>query len=117
MLLKFFARPEHLQPWPNSHSYGQPRRYIGWQWLPANEAKGVAARYEPKRDGDTVDTAVTSDADVEHIKRLCTKGAYWAADAATAAACGVALTKLEFSDAGFLPVKSTAPAKDKSPKE
>lgn len=102
MQLKFYARPLHTQPWPNSHHYGQPRRYIGWQWLAPDPEKGQLARYEPKRDGDVVDTDTTPDADLEHIKKCCRDGAFYAADEATANACGVEFVKYEFSAAGFV---------------
>lgn len=102
MLLKFLARPLHLQPWPNSHHYGQPRRYIGWQWLAADPAKNLPARYEPKRDGDVVDTDVTSAADVDQLAKCCRDGAFYAADEVTATACGIAFAKYEFSEAGFV---------------
>lgn len=106
MLLKFFARAEHLQPWPDSHHYGQARRYIGWQWIAPDPAKPEStAKYVAKKDGDVVDTEVQSDAHVELIKRLCAKGAFYAADKPTADACGVELLKLDFNEAGFVPSK------------
>ncbi len=103
MQLKFYARPLHTQPWPDSHHYGQPRRYIGWQWLAPDAEKGLSARYEPKKDGDVVDTDTTPSAHVEHIKKCCREGAFYAADEATATACGVPFEKLSFSPAGFVP--------------
>ncbi len=112
MLLKFYARPEHMQPWPNSHHYGQPRLYIGWQWVAGDEVKGLPASYVAKREGDVVDTDVASAADVDQLAKCCRDGAFFAADEATATACGTAFTKYEFSEAGFVLAAAIAkPAK------
>jgi hypothetical protein len=118
MQLKFYARPEHLQPWPASHAYGQPRRYIGWQWL-APEGDGQGARYAPKKDGDVVDEARVPSASVDDIKKACRDGSLIAADEATAKACSVAYAKHKFTEAGFVPEPDTTKAgtKPAAPKE
>lgn len=117
MLLKFLAKPMQMQPWPDSHNYGQPRRYIGWQWLAADPAKNLPVRYEPKRDGDVVDTDVIAAPHVEQITRLCAKGAYLAGDEATAVACGVPFVRADFSEAGFVVAKAATEAPKKISKE
>lgn len=107
MQLKFYARPEHLQPWPMSHHYGQPRRYIGWRWIaPDPNVEGSTARYEANKDGDVVDEAVQPLGHVLDIKKACQQGSIIAADEATAKACGVPYVEHVFGEAGFTPKAS-----------
>jgi hypothetical protein len=92
MMLKFHAKAGDCCPWPNSHHYGQVRRYVGRQYTAPNEAKGTGATWPAKAEPDEVDAASPH---AEHLIRYCAKGNIWPADEATAAACGVAFTKLE----------------------
>lgn len=110
MQLKFYARPEHLQPWPMSHHYGQPRRYIGWRWIaPDPNVPGASAKYEVNREGDVVDEDVIPLAHVIDIKKACQQGSLISADEATAKACSVAFVEHMFSEAGFVPKPEAAP--------
>ncbi len=113
MQLKFLAKPEHLQPWPASHSHGQPRRYIGWQWV-ANIDGVRSAGYTAKPEGDVVDDAVVPSAHVDDIKKACRDGSLLPGDETTAQACGVAFVKHTFLETGFVP--ATKP-KASTPKE
>jgi hypothetical protein len=109
MQLKFYARPEHLQPWPMSHHYGQARRYIGWRWIaPDPNVEGSVGRYEPNREGDVIDEERVPLQHVIDVKKACAQGALIAADEATAKACGVAYVEHVYGEAGFTP-KPPAP--------
>lgn len=93
MKLRFHSRAGHKVAWPGANFSGQPPRYIGRSWL-AGDGKTTAAVHPATKDPDVVDTETTESRDVEHIMRQCRKGGLWAADEATAAACGVEFVKV-----------------------
>lgn len=110
-MLKFHAKPGGCTPWPNSHVGGQTRRFIGRTYVA--ETRQYPASSEP-------DQVTESDADAPHMMRKCTRGEIWAADEATAKACGVDFVPLERgADGEWFPKKSPekAPAKGSAPKE
>ncbi len=88
MKLKFHSRRDNKVAWPGANTYGQPPRYIGRSFSPG-DGKTIAASHPATKEPDVVDTDTAATRDVEHIVRQCRKGGIWAADAATAAACGV----------------------------
>jgi hypothetical protein len=97
MKLKFRARPAMSCAWPNSHFAGQPRRFVGRDFVAGDEAKKLPASYRASAEPSEVDAA---DAAAEHLTRKCRKGELWAADVETAAACGVEFVDLAKGDDG-----------------
>lgn len=93
MKLKFLARRDHKVAWPGANFPGQPPRYIG-RTFQVGDGKSTAAVHPASKEPDVVDTETTESRDVEHITRQCRKGGIWAADEATAAACGVEFVKV-----------------------
>ncbi len=119
MKLKFYAKAGDCCPWPNSHHFGQPRRYVGRQYTAPDESKGTGATWPAKKEPDEVESTTP---DGEHLIRYCLKGNLWPADEVTAAACGVDLPKLkQGADGEWVPEPSAsakpAPSNKPSSKE
>jgi hypothetical protein len=91
MKLKFLARDGHTVRWPGLPSTGQIHRAVGRSFVPGNPAKR-----EPSRlSADESPTEIDSDSpQAPHLIRQCQKGGLWAADADTAAFCGVEFVEL-----------------------
>ena len=116
MKLKFYSRRDHKVAWPGANSTGQPPRYIGRSWS-VGDGKTTAALHHASKEPDVVDTDTTSPSDVAHIVRQCSKGGLWPADAATAAACGVALPKLTQDEDGEWIVETSSPKRSSAAAE
>jgi hypothetical protein len=97
MKLKFRAKPGMCTPWPNSHFAGQPRRFVGREFIAGDEFKRVPASYKASEDPAEIESG---SADADHLIRKCRKGELWAADVATAAECGIAFVELAKGEEG-----------------
>ncbi len=86
MLLKFYAKPEMLTAWPNSHIGGQARRYIG------RDFDSIARTYSASETPAQVEE---TDEDARHMLRKCSRGELWAADKYTAEKAGVDFIALQ----------------------
>ena len=75
---------------------GQAARYIGRKHVVVDGVASQPATEEPHEcDSET--------ADGRRCKKLCRQGELWAADEATAAACGVEFVALDHSDGAWVP--------------
>jgi|1185.fasta_scaffold23332_2 hypothetical protein len=110
MGLKFYPRPGHLVTFASGHAIGQLSRFVG-RTLATSDRKGVAGAYAA--DAEPVEVP-TDGPDAAHLIRQTQKGGLWAADAATAAACGVEFVALEKdADGEWMPAPKSAPAPEK----
>ena len=107
MKLKFLSRDGHATPFPGVYGIGQPSTRVARTFVAA--AEGKPARYVANKEPLEID----SDApEATYLVRKCSKGELWAADAATAAMCGVELRQLQQDADGEWTV---APAKTPKP--
>lgn len=111
-MLKFYAREDALVRYPGIvAAFGQAPRYIGREFLIGEAERGADGKMrttKPASHPATKDPAefVDGTPEAEAAKRHCRKGALWAADKATAAACGVAFVETEFKGGAWV-AKST----------
>lgn len=96
-LLKFFAREGLVRDPECVPAIGQAARYLGREFVPASKdgATVIPPQYPATREGFSC--AATSEIGRVAIKGA-RKGAFWAGDETTAAACGLAFVELEFTD-------------------
>lgn len=117
MRLKFRARAGGVVNWPGAKIQGHLPRYVGRHFV-ASEKPGVAGAYAADKDAVELDP---SSEDAPHLIRQCKKGGLWAADAETAAHCGVEYVNLTQDDDGeWIAARSApkpAPAKAEPKKE
>jgi len=110
MGLKFLPRAGHLVGFAGGRTYGQIARYVGRSFKAAaapGQAGAFIASAEPVEVPEDSSDAV-------HLIRQAQKGGLWAADEATAAACGVEFVRLERgADGEWSPAASPARAPKK----
>lgn len=105
MILKFYARDDLLVTEPGTTQYaGQLARYIGRSW--DKTLYGYPATKEPF----CVDS--NSPTGARLLKLMLREQSLWPADEATAAACGMSLTKLSFTSGVWLPAKASGKGND-----
>ncbi len=111
-MLKFYAREDALVRYPGIvPAIGQAPRYIGREFLMGEAERGADGKMrttKPASNPATKDPAEFAEgtAEAAAVMRHCRKGALWAADKDTAAACGVEFVAVEFKDGVW--VKATA---------
>lgn len=101
-LLKFFAREGLVRDLECVPAIGQAARYLGRDFVPPSKdgAKLIPASHPASRDGFECD----ADSDIARVAiKQTRKGAFWPANAETAAVCGVEFVEVEFSDGVFAP--------------
>lgn len=114
-MLKFHSRHGppgergQMCPWPNQMLFvGQPRRFVGRDYIAADLQAKTPARYPASKEPSEVQEGTQ---DAVELKRQCKeKHAIWAADEHTAAFCEVAFVKLEQGEDGeWFAAKPAAP--------
>lgn len=100
MQLRFHARGTGLVSLPGENRIvGQLPRYIGRTLKLIDGAAAWPANAEPHECDSSSPTAA-------RLAKRCRAGELWAADEATAAACGVEFVALDHSDGAWIPAAS-----------
>lgn len=114
MQLRFYARGTGLVSLPGeTRIVGQHPRYVGRALKLIDGAAAWPATFEPHvvgsderapiRDRNGGEWAGGAGSAAARLIKRCRAGELWPADAATAAACGVDFTALEFADGEWRP--------------
>jgi hypothetical protein len=102
MKLKFHSRDGHTVYWPNTKAPGQFARCVG-RTFDAGKRAYIADKEPSEVDSDHHDAP--------HLIRQCQKGGLFAADAATAAFCGVELVTIsQDTDGEWIRATAKAPS-------
>jgi hypothetical protein len=112
MKLRFFARrgPDgvpHFVNWPGLRGVGQSIPRVGRTFV-GGSSPASPASYPASKVAAEVDDGA---AEAPHLIRQCQKGGLWAADEATAAACGVEFVKpVQDADGEWVAALPNSPA-------
>jgi hypothetical protein len=108
MGLKFLARAGHMATFAAGNAFGQLPRYIGRTFKPSPKGSGSVGAFVADAEPTEVPEVGP---DAEHLTRMARKGGVWAADKATADACGVEFVELKKDDDGeWIAAPKSAPA-------
>jgi len=111
MLLKFYAKPENVVHRPGPKMIGQVHQYVGRKFIRLDDEEGKktgkAGQHVALKEPAVFDSAGP---EAEQLLRYTSKGGLWPADEATAAAAGIAFTKLKYDDVQAEWVPDTTPA-------
>jgi hypothetical protein len=111
MVWKFYARDGLVREPGRRPVIGQVVSYLGRAFVPPSTDKDgriVDAAYPATKEPVEWDTSKNEPAHNEHLRRAAVKGAFWPADATTAAAWGLPLVAVEFAEGVWLE-KAAAP--------
>lgn len=104
-MLRFYARPGHVCPWPGQRFSGQLRNYIGRDAkIERNDAGDVSLIGHPaSKEAAEVDPASKSGRRILRLFRIEEEKPLIPADEATARVCGVPFVDSEWVDGEFYP--------------
>lgn len=109
-MLRFYARPGHVCPWPGQRHSGQPRRYIGRDNQIERDADGAVILIGHPASQEPVEIEPKGD-DGRRVLRLMRIEAdkpLIPADEATAQACGLRFEPVEWREGEFYPQAAKA---------
>lgn len=106
-MLRFYARPGHVLPWPGPKFQGQPVRYIGRKTkLFKDDAGEVVAIGHPAIEQPVeIDENSREGQRILRLFRIENEPPLWPADTETAKACGVPYVDVELKDGEWRPKK------------
>jgi hypothetical protein len=111
VILKFYAREGLVREPGRRPAIGQAAAYLGREFVPPSKREDgavVDASLPATKDGFTWDTDRHEPAHNEHVMKAARKGAFWPADAATAAVLGVPFADVEFKGGVFVEKSKSA---------
>lgn len=117
MKLKLLARKGNLCPWPQGHTPGSPRRYIGRAFV-AGDGKTFAASHPALKEPEEIDSDLLSPVEIEYLQKKARGAAeIWPADKATAEFLGVEFAKVSQDPDGEWIAEASAPKRSSAAAE